>query len=66
MGTLRSKALRPAGRGEYVSAVKGRTVNRVLLGEPILLSADPITLGWDDSALPNGEIDENGNVTPDE
>jgi hypothetical protein len=41
------------------------TVNGVLLGEPILVGISPITVGWDDAALPNGEIDADGNVLPD-
>jgi hypothetical protein len=41
------------------------TVNGVLLGEPILVGISPITVGWDDSALPTGEIDADGNVLPD-
>ena len=64
MGLLRSTALEPVAGG-FTPAAKGQTVNGVLLGEPILLGIAPITFGWDDSALPNGEIDADGNVTPD-
>ena len=65
MGLLRSTALEPVPGG-YAPTCKGLTVNGVLLGEPILLGISPITMGWDDSALPSGEIDADGNVTPDE
>ena len=64
MGLLRSTALVPVPGG-YAPACKGQTVNGILLGEPILLGISPITVGWDDSALPNGVIDAEGNVTPD-
>ena len=64
MGLLRSTALEPVDGG-YTPACKGMTVNGVLLGEPILVGISPITVGWDDSALPNGVIDADGNVTPD-
>ena len=64
MGLLRSTALVPV-EGGFTPACKGQTVNGVLLGEPILLGISPITVGWDDSALPSGEIDADGNVTPD-
>lgn len=65
MGLLRSTALEPV-TGGYAPTCKGMIVNGVLLGEPILLGISPITVGWDDSALPNGEIDAEGNVTTDE
>ena len=65
MGLLRSTALEPVAGG-FTPAAKGQTVNGVLLGEPILVGISPITVGWDDSALPNGTIDADGNVTPDE
>ena len=64
MGLLRSTALEPVAGG-FAPTCKGMTVNGVLLGEPILLGISPITFGWDDSALPSGEIDADGNVTPD-
>ena len=64
MGLLRSTALEPVPGG-FAPAAKGLTVNGVLLGEPILVGISPITVGWDDSALPNGVIDAEGNVTPD-
>jgi hypothetical protein len=55
MGTLRSTADH-----------SGLTVNGVLLGEPVEIDGNPETFEWDDSAFPNGEIDADGNVTPDE
>ena len=64
MGLLRSTALEPM-EGGFAPAAKGLTVNGVLLGEPILMGISPITVGWDDSALPSGVIDADGNVTPD-
>ena len=64
MGLLRSTALEPV-EGGFTPAAKGLTVNGVLLGEPILLGISPITVAWDDSALPNGVIDADGNITPD-
>ncbi len=65
MGLLRSTALEPVPGG-FAPAAKGLTVNGVLLGEPILVGISPIAFGWDDSALPNGVIDADGNVTADE
>lgn len=65
MGLLRSTALEPV-EGGFAPTCKGMTVNGVLLGEPILLGISPIAFGWDDSALPSGVIDAEGNVTPDE
>jgi hypothetical protein len=55
MGTLRS-----------TTDHSGLTVNGVLLGEPVEIDGNPETFEWDDSAFPNGEIDADGNVTPDE
>jgi hypothetical protein len=55
MGTLRS-----------TTDHSGLTVNGVLLGEPVEIDGNPETYEWDDSAFPNGEIDADGNVTPDE
>lgn len=66
MGTLRSKT----NHG-------GLTVNGILLGEPVILTADAQQLrpgdtmdaawfSWDDSALPTGVLDADGNVTIDE
>jgi YD repeat-containing protein len=55
MGTLRS-----------TTDHSGTTVNGVLLGQPVELDDDPTTYEWDDSAFPSGEIDAEGNITPDE
>lgn len=44
----------------------GMIYNEVILGDPVELDDDPHTYEWDDSAFPNGTIDEAGNVTPDE
>ena len=40
--------------------------NGVELGDPVELDQDPTTLEWDDAAFPNGEVDADGNVIPDE
>jgi hypothetical protein len=42
------------------------SVNGVMLGDPVELDDDPTTWEWDDSRIPNGEIDADGNVIPDE
>jgi len=42
------------------------TVNGVELGDPVELDDDPTTFEWDDSRIPNGLIDADGNVIPDE
>jgi hypothetical protein len=55
MGTLRS-----------TTNHSGLVVNGVILGEPVEIDGNPETYEWDDSAFPNGEIDADGNVTPDE
>jgi hypothetical protein len=41
-------------------------VNGVMLGDPVELDNDPHTFEWDDARIPNGEIDDDGNVIPDE
>lgn len=64
MGTLRSTALTATDDG-YVATNKGAVVNGVQLGDPFLVSIDPIVVGWDDSRLPSGTIDADGNVTVD-
>jgi hypothetical protein len=33
-------------------------VNGVLLGKPVELDDDPTTYQWDDSVLPNGEVQQ--------
>jgi len=55
MGTLRS----------HTDWSHQLTVNGVELGDPIELDNDPTTWEWDDPAYPNGEIDTDGNITPD-
>jgi hypothetical protein len=55
MGTLRS-----------TTDHSGLVVNGVILGEPVEIDGNPETYEWDDSAFPQGEIDAEGNVTPDE
>lgn len=67
MGTLRSQ-----------TNLSGVTVNGVLLGDPVApvrSDSTPAQIGdsmsdlwfaWDDSAFPNGTVDSEGNVTPDE
>ena len=42
------------------------TVNGIELGDAVELDNDPHTFEWDDSGIPNGEIDADGNVIPDE
>lgn len=64
MGTLRSTALTATDDG-YTITNKGVVVNGVELGDPVLLSIEPIVFGWDDSRLPSGTIDADGNVTVD-
>lgn len=42
------------------------TVNGVQLGDAVELDNDPTTYEWDDSRIPSGEIDSEGNVIPDD
>ena len=42
------------------------SVNGVMLGDPVELDSDPHTFEWDDARIPNGTIDADGNVIPDE
>lgn len=42
------------------------TYNGCELGDPVELDGDPATWEWDDSLLPNGWIDADGNVTVDD
>lgn len=42
------------------------TVNGVELGDAVELDDDPTTFEWDDSRIPNGLIDADGNVIPDD
>ncbi len=50
MGTLKS----------FSSAAQGLIVNGIMLGQPVENEGE---FFWDDSALPNGIIDEEGNIT---
>lgn len=56
MGTLRS----------LVDWSHRMSVNGVALGDAVELDSDPLTFEWDDNRIPNGEIDAEGNVIPDE
>lgn len=40
----------------------GIDINGVTLGEPIETDGDPATYEWDDSRLPEGWLDENGDL----
>lgn len=67
MGTLRCYDwVTDPETGEKRSAVQGLTFNGVLLGEPLELDGDPATAEFDDAAFPNGVIDAEGYITPDE
>ena len=48
------------------SAAQGLVVNGVILGQPLEIDGDPNTAEFDDSMFPNGTIDGQGNITPDE
>ena len=63
MGRLVSTDVIEIEEGIFIPAAKGLTVNGILLGEPIELDGDPKTFEWDDSKLPNGTIDAEGNIT---
>jgi hypothetical protein len=49
-----------------VSAAEGLVVNGVILGKPLEIDGNPNTAEFDDSMFPNGTIDGQGNITPDE
>ena len=67
MGTLRCYDwVTDPETGEKRSAVQGLTFNGVLLGEPLELDGDPASAEFDDPAFPNGVIDAEGYITPDE
>lgn len=67
MGTLRCYDwVTDPQTGEKRSAVQGLTFNGVLLGEPLEIDGDPLTAEFDDSMFPNGVIDAEGYITPDE
>lgn len=53
MGMIKSTSLNPINGG-YVPSIKGHKINGIVLGDPILISTNPITFGWDDSAFSNG------------
>jgi len=48
------------------SAAQGLVVNGVILGQPLEIDGDPSSAEFDDSMFPNGTIDGQGNITPDE
>lgn len=70
MGTLRCydwiETENMDGTVTKTSAAIGLVVNGVILGQPIEIDGDPGSAEFDDSALPNGTIDAEGNITPDE
>ena len=66
MGTLRCYEWIENEDGTQTSAAQGLTVNGVLLGEPLEIDGNPNTAEFDDSMFPNGTIDGQGNITPDE
>ncbi|MFZ9751687.1 MAG: hypothetical protein ACO3FO_06935 [Candidatus Nanopelagicaceae bacterium] len=66
MGTLRCYEWIENEDGSRTSAAQGLIVNGVLLGEPLEIDGDPATAEFDDSMFPNGVIDGNGHITPDE
>lgn len=66
MGTLRCYEWIENEDGIQTSAAQGLIVNGVILGEPLEIDGDPATAEFDDSMFPNGTIDGEGNITPDE
>jgi len=66
MGTLRCYDWIEDEDGNKTSAAIGLVVNEVILGQPIEIDGDPGSAEFDDSMLPNGTIDAEGNITPDE
>lgn len=66
MGTLRCYEWIENEDGTHTSAAQGLVVNGVLLGEPLELDGDPATAEFNDAAFPNGTIDAEGNITPDD
>lgn len=66
MGTLRCYEWIENEDGTVTSAAQGLVVNGVILGEPLELDGDPKTAEFDDAMFPNGTIDANGTITPDE
>lgn len=66
MGTLRCYEWIENEDGTKTSAAQGLVVNGVILGNPLELDGDPATAEFDDGMFPNGTIDGQGNITPDE
>jgi hypothetical protein len=66
MGTLRCFEWIIDEDGNKTSAAQGLVVNGVILGQPVELDGDPASAEFDDSMFPNGIIDANGTITPDE
>jgi len=67
MGTLRCyEWVIDPSTGEKRSAVQGLTFNGVILGEPLEIDGDPSSAEFNDSAFPDGVIDADGYITPDE
>ncbi len=70
MGTLRAFdpeiIINEDGTETIVWLEQGMVVNGVILGEPLELDGNPLTAEWDDSMFPNGTIDKDGKITPDE
>ena len=70
MGTLRAFdpeiIINEDGTETIVWLEQGMVVNGVILGEPVELDGNPLTAEWDDSMFPNGTIDKDGKITPDE
>jgi hypothetical protein len=66
MGTLRCFEWIIDEDGNKTSAAQGLVVNGVILGQPVELDGDPASAEFDDSMFPNGIIDADGTITPDE
>ena len=66
MGTLKCYEWIENEDGTKTSAAQGLVVNGVILGNPLELDGNPSSAEFDDSMLPNGTIDKDGNITPDE
>jgi hypothetical protein len=66
MGTLRCFEWIIDEDGNKTSAAQGLVVNGVILGQPLELDGDPASAEFDDSMFPNGIIDADGTITPDE
>lgn len=66
MGTLRCYDWIENEDGTKTSAVEGMVINGVILGQPLEIDGDPNSAEYDDSMFPNGIIDKDGKITPDE